>query len=477
MKNTILLTLAGLIFTFTAHAYASEEDEQFSEGELAQMLAPIALYPDTLLTHILIASTYPLEIVQAQRWLDENENPSESALNSAIENKEWDASVKALLPFPKVIARLNTDLIWTQELGDAFLSDEEQVLVAIQQLRLKAQEAGTLAQMENVEVEYEEKNIIIQPVQKEIVYVPYYDTRVVYGNWYWAHYPPVYWVRPRHYYGSHYPPFYWHSGVHISFSYYFGAFHWSNRHVVVVNHYNHHRYPKRRAIISSHGAKRWQHKVSHRRGVAYRSTAVAKKYRSNRASYAKVNTQRHLQKKLHKSHTLNTRAKNRAYEVKGSKHAKITNKLKANQIARHNVLKKMSKATNSAKVKTTYANRDKVKTGKFKNDYKSTRQSRNNAVWSKKQSAAKSSNARHDVTTKRSIEYRSNKQKSVNYARNSQKDKAHNNKARNYSSHAKASSSNKASNQTKQRTYQSKGSSQRYASTSSAQQGKTRNKN
>lgn len=472
MRNTILLTLAGIMFTFASTVYASEEDENFTEGELAQMLAPIALYPDTLLTHILIAATYPLEIVQAQRWLNDNDTPSEATLNKAIENKEWDASVKALLPFPKVIARLNKDLIWTQELGDAFLSDEEGVLASIQQLRLKAKEAGTLAKMENVEVEYEEKNIIIQPVQKEIVYVPYYDTRVVYGNWYWAHNPPVYWVRPRHYYGSHYPQFYWHSGVHISFNYYFGAFHWSNRHIVVVKHHNYRGYPKRRAIISSHGAKRWQHKVSHRRGVAYRSTAVAKKYHSNRVSYAKVKTLRHMEKKLHKSHTLNTRAKNRAYEVKvnGSKHAKVTNKLKANHIARHDVVSKKGTTIKPAKTKTTYVNRKKVETGKFRDNYKSTKESRTNAAWSKKKSVEQSSHVRHDVKAKRSIEYRSNKQKSVNYAGNSQKAKTFNNR----------SSSNKPSTnsyQAKQRSYQSKArNNQRYASTSKAQQGRSRNK-
>ena len=255
---------------------------ELTDAQLAQMLAPIALYPDTLLTHILIASTYPIELVQAQRWWQKHPEASKNKIEKAMENKGWSPSVAALVPFPKVIERLNEDLDWTQQLGDAFLEDEARVLASIQQLRHQAKKAGSLDDLENLAVSYDDRNIIIQPVKREVVYVPYYDTRVVYGNWYWHRYPPIYWARPHHYYTAYHRPFYWHSGVNISFNFFFGAFHWRNKHVVVINHYNSHYYRKRTAIISSHGSKRWHHKPVHRRGVAYRTASTKQRYYSNR---------------------------------------------------------------------------------------------------------------------------------------------------------------------------------------------------
>ena len=156
------------------------------------MLAPIALYPDSLLTHILIASTYPIEIVEAHRWLKKNKGLSTEEAAQSVKDFNWDASVKALVPFERILSRLSEDLTWTQQLGDAFLQDESRLLASIQELRKQAQRAGNLQKMDNMDVSYEDNNIVIEPIEKEIVYVPYYDTRMVYGTWHSVSYPPVY---------------------------------------------------------------------------------------------------------------------------------------------------------------------------------------------------------------------------------------------------------------------------------------------
>jgi len=278
----MLLLLALLFSSLQLQAEENSEAEPFNQAQLAQMLAPIALYPDTLLTHILIASTYPLEVIEAERWLTNNKNLSTQRLQDKSEQKKWDPSVKALLSFPRVLKNLSEDLTWMQQLGDAFLQDEAQVLSSIQTLRRKADDAGNLNQMDNVDIVREQRTIIIEPAEPEVIYVPYYDTRVVYGNWHWSHYPPVYWHTPRHY-AYYHGPFYWHSGTHIAVDFFFSAFHWSNRHVVVHHHKKRYHHSSRR-IATSHGAKRWNHNPNHRRGVAYRSKKMKTKYYSNRPS-------------------------------------------------------------------------------------------------------------------------------------------------------------------------------------------------
>lgn len=307
MKNIIFSLMFGFAFctlvSFTAFAQESlaqqtqVEAQPFTEAELAQMLAPIALYPDSLLTHILIASTYPIEIVEAHRWLLKNDKLNSKQLAKSVEDFDWDVSVKALVPFERILSRLSEDLSWTQQLGDAFLQDEERLLDSIQVLRQQASLAGNLDKMENMDVSYENSNIVIEPRKKEIVYVPYYDTRMVYGAWHWSSYPPVYWTPHHSVYVNHHRPFYWHSGIHISFDYFFSAFHWHNRHVVVVNSASSHRryYNQRpRRLIAEGGyAKRWAHQPKHRKGVAYRSKHTSQKYHSNRVNVHTVNKKRH----------------------------------------------------------------------------------------------------------------------------------------------------------------------------------------
>jgi len=290
-----------------------EAETVISEAELAQMLAPIALYPDTLLTHILIASTYPIEVIQAERWLTKHSTLTTEQLQKRAEGKGWDASVNALLPFPRVMSQLSEDLNWMQTLGDAFLQDETRVLASIQTLRQQAEQAGSLANMDNVQVIKEQQVIIIEPAQPMVIYVPYYDTRLVYGRWHWSHYPPVYWHHP-YQYASHHGHFYWGHGVHISSHFFFSAFHWHNRHVV-VSHYNRHGYHPRKKIVVSHNAKRWHHQPKHRRGVAYSSGSVKKKYYSPRAS---VRSSHGTQKNKRIKHSTSVKSKTVHTNIKGA---------------------------------------------------------------------------------------------------------------------------------------------------------------
>ncbi len=259
--------------------------EPFSEAELEQILAPIALYPDTILSHILVAATYPLEVIQAERWTKQNPDVPASDAVEAVENEEWDPSVKALVAFPKVLERLSENLNWTQKLGDAFLQNEEKLIASVQSLRQKAYDSGNLDKMDKVSVKHEQETIIIEPVEREVVYVPYYDTRVVYGPWYWSHYPPVYWGRPyyaNHHYASHASPFYWGPRVHLSFGFFFSSFLWNDHHVVRIprHYYRPHHYYGRRDIVRHREAVRWTHNPVHRRGVSYRSVTVRNRYRS-----------------------------------------------------------------------------------------------------------------------------------------------------------------------------------------------------
>jgi len=349
--------------------HTSTEEQPFSEAELAQMLAPIALYPDSLLTHILIASTYPIEIVEAYRWLKKNEKLNTQQAAQSVKNVDWDASVKALIPFEHILSRLSENLSWTQQLGDAFLQDEVGLLESIQVLREQAKIAGNLDKMDNMAVSYEDSDIIIEPREKEIIYVPYYDTRMVYGAWHWSSYPPVYWRPYRSVYVNHYSPFYWHSGIHISFNYFFSAFHWHNRHVVVVNPYRaHHRYyhqRPRRLIAYGGYAKRWAHQPIHRKGVAYRSKHTSKKYHSNRVKVHNSNKSLHLGKQS----KMNTRAVVKQYSanVRSKEYrakAYRTKELSSKKQYRSNVnVKKVSSQQVRAKTYRKSVNKHNAKQG------------------------------------------------------------------------------------------------------------------
>jgi hypothetical protein len=282
MKNLMLQLsriLAVCVLLVSQSFDVRAEEETLSQAQLDQMLAPVALYPDTVLTHVLIASTYPLEVVQAARWVKDNPKLTGEAAVDAVEQHSWDPSVKALVAFPQLLERLSNDLDWTQELGEAFLADEAQVMASIQNLRQKAYANGSLNDTKHVVVEREREIIIIEPARKEVVYVPVYDTRVVYGDWWWPSHPPVYWHTAGVYYRN--SPFHWGISVNVRPWFYFGIFDWHHRHVVVHHHY-YHKPPRYYPVRHRHyvDARRWHHNTEHRRGVHYRHERLNRDYNS-----------------------------------------------------------------------------------------------------------------------------------------------------------------------------------------------------
>lgn len=276
------LLLALLLLTPLVHA----DDELNEQAYLDQVLAPIALYPDTVLSHVLIASTYPLEVVQADRWAREHQSLSSGQALQQVENQPWDPSVKALVAFPDLLQRMSDDLEWLEQLGEAFLDDEAWVMQSIQQLREQAYAHGSLNDVEHIVVQREQNVIVIEPKQPEIIYVPYYNTRVIYGDWHWPHHQPYYW----HYPGAYYThsAFYWGPYYRVTPRFYFSSFHWHQRHVV-VNHHHFYQPPRTypRRVVHVHHGKRWQHNPVHRRGVVYRREALNHRYADRPRSYTR----------------------------------------------------------------------------------------------------------------------------------------------------------------------------------------------
>lgn len=257
----------------------------FSQPELDQMLAPIALYPDPLLTQILMASTYPLEVVEAARWSITNPNLRGVVAVRAIQQMNWDPSVKSLVAFPKILQMMNDRLDWTERLGDAFLAQQPQVMDTVQNLRQRAYVTGTLMSNDQIQVVTEGQNILVEPANAGIIYVPYYDPTVVYGSWWWADYPPVQWAPWTGYYTrpGYAPRFAWDIGIPIIAEFFFGDFDWHHRRVNIVNvnsyYYNQNGRDERDAAHKGNSAPGvWQHDPSHRRGVPYREESLNRQY-------------------------------------------------------------------------------------------------------------------------------------------------------------------------------------------------------
>ena len=185
-------------------AATSTADQGYTVEQLDALLAPIALYPDQLLTQILMASTYPLQIVDAQRWVEDPANKALTgdALDQALAAKDWDPSVKSLVPFPQVLRMMSDKLDWTQQLGYAVTVQQSAVLDSVQRLRTQAQAAGQLKSTAQQVVSNQGSTIIIAPAQPNVVYVPSYNPTVVYGAWPYPTYPPVYLPPPGYVAGS-----------------------------------------------------------------------------------------------------------------------------------------------------------------------------------------------------------------------------------------------------------------------------------
>jgi hypothetical protein len=154
---------------------------QVNPQQLQQLVAPIALYPDELVAEVLAASTYPTEVVQANRWLQQNSTLKDQQLATEVDKQPWDASVKALTEFPSVLANMDKNLSWTSSLGDAYYNHPQEVMDAVQAMRKRAETAGTLKTTQQQKVTTQGQTIVIEPTNPQVVYVPTYDPWVVYG--------------------------------------------------------------------------------------------------------------------------------------------------------------------------------------------------------------------------------------------------------------------------------------------------------
>ncbi len=295
----LVLLAAVMLVAGDAHAQDAEAPAPADDGkppmsqpELDQLLASIALYPDPLLAQMLMAATYPIEIVQADRWVKQNPDLKGDALAKALEEKPWDASVKSLVNFPDVLGMMSEELEWTVKLGDAFLGQQEQVMSTVQALRRRAKAQGNLKStpQQTVTTQAAESGeagapttIIIEPANPEVIYVPAYDPWVTYGAWWYPDYGPYY-----------YPwPWFW-GGAGISFGvgvaagvpwgYAWGHPHWHHHHVDVDHrrhahlnrHIRHSRYLG--GTAATPGPRAWRHSPAHRAGMSYRNRATAQRF-------------------------------------------------------------------------------------------------------------------------------------------------------------------------------------------------------
>ncbi|HEY4370074.1 MAG TPA: DUF3300 domain-containing protein [Steroidobacteraceae bacterium] len=273
-----------------ATAQPAQKSAVFKPEELEQIVAPIALYPDALLAQVFMASTYPLEIVQAARWSKDHPEVKGDAVAKEMEKQTWDPAVKSLVVFPDVLAMMNEKLDWTQKLGDAFLAQQKDVMDAVQRLRTKAKESGNLKSSKEQTVKTEPapagapapQIIVIESSSPEVIYVPTYNPTVVYGAWPYPAYPPYY------YYPPAYPPgaafFSFTAGVIVGGAIW-GNCNWGGSNVDIdINRYNNFNrneinHNRNTNINNRSGNKStWQHNSEHRKGVEYRDSASQQKY-------------------------------------------------------------------------------------------------------------------------------------------------------------------------------------------------------
>jgi hypothetical protein len=278
--------------------YSSSSEEpaasKIPNDQLDALVAPIALYPDPLLSQVLVASTYPLEIIQLQQWLAQHKDLKDQALVDALQKEQWDASIQAMAPLPDAVEQLAENIKWTTDLGNAFLAQQSDVMDAVQRMRAKAKGAGNLQSNEQMKVEtkvVESKTVvIIEQASPQVVYVPSYNPVVVYG-------PPVYPYPPI----AYPPPGYYAAGMAISFGvgiamgaawgggwgYHSG---WGSNNNITINNNNNFVNHNNRMNVNNGGNRNninsgnrggnsnWQHNPQHRGGAPYSNRSTASKY-------------------------------------------------------------------------------------------------------------------------------------------------------------------------------------------------------
>jgi len=289
VRRSVSINLLAVLLSLTAVPQAVAEEPTkaptFKPEELEQIVAPIALYPDAVLAQVFMASTYPLEIVQAARWSKEHPDVKGDALEKEMEKQSWDPSVKSLTTFPDVLTMMNEKLDWTQKLGDAFLAQQKDVMDAVQRLRAKAKAEGNLqgSKEQNVRTEAAPAGsststiIYVEPADPQVVYVPTYNPTVVYGAWPYPAYPPYY----------YYPPGYVAATSFFSFTFgvavgsaLWGNCNWGHSDIDIdidrQNNFNNINAGDRGD--GNRGNQKWDHNSEHRKGAQYRDSATQQKY-------------------------------------------------------------------------------------------------------------------------------------------------------------------------------------------------------
>jgi hypothetical protein len=292
MNRRHLLGLSVMVLAFgPGHAARAQSKQAFTPEQLDQLLSPVALYPDTLLSQTLMAATYPLEVVEAARWSQANPNLKGDAAVTAVKDKSWDVSVKSLVAFPQTLSMMNANLDWTQKVGDAMIGQQKDVADSIQRLRARAAAAGTLKTTSQQKVATQSTGsasaIVIEPANPEVVYVPYYNPTWAYGPWPYPAYPPVYYPPPPNYGAALATGMMFGLGVAAGAAM-FGGWHWGwsgsgwgNSYTTVnVN---------RATTISANNFDankyrdgQWNHDAAHRDGVPYRTSAERERYNQTR---------------------------------------------------------------------------------------------------------------------------------------------------------------------------------------------------
>jgi hypothetical protein len=307
MNRTTILRSAALSFALlialpVSYAQAPADPPPavplLSPEQLDNLVAPIALYPDPLLGQVLSASTYPLEIVQAQQWLSQNSNLKGTELAEAARQQNWDPSVQALVVLPNALALLANDIRWATELGNAFLAQQADVMSAVQRMRARAQSNGKLAttpqQVVTTTAQDGQNAIVIQPADPQVIYVPVYNPTYVYGPPVWGAYPSLWYpdgfgfgfgFGPAYYMGSYYPGWGGWGGWGWGCGWFGGGLY------VNVGFYNRYGYGYRGGYgryggyggygsgYGGHAA--WSHDPGHRMGVAYPNRNVANQFHGN----------------------------------------------------------------------------------------------------------------------------------------------------------------------------------------------------
>jgi Protein of unknown function (DUF3300) len=295
-------------------APAAQAPATIPPDQLDSLVAPIALYPDPLLSQTLVASTYPLEIIQLQQWLGKHPGLKDEALVKAVEKEDWDPSVQAMAPMPEVVKQLADNIKWTTDLGNAFLAQQKDVMDAVQRMRKKADDAGNLKSSEQQKVEtrvVENKQVIvIEQANPQVIYVPSYDPTVIYGPAVYP-YPAI----------AYPPPGYYAAGMAISFGvgiamgaawgggWGYGCG-WGGNNNVYVNHnnnfvnnsnrqnFNNANRGNRASTLPAGGRSNWQHNPQHRGGAPYPNRATADRFGGTTRGSSLANRQANARQNL-----------------------------------------------------------------------------------------------------------------------------------------------------------------------------------